>query len=81
MMTSAPIYAFMELVLPALSTIFTPSHRLLSLITMVEIMIRDERGINPVTMTIKSRKEIGGTGDKIFENKTDLNPLPHNAAF
>ena len=53
-MASAPIHAFLEFFLPVLCTIFFPSHWLLSDITIVETINRDERGMSPVAMTIIS---------------------------
>ena len=48
---SAPIHAFL---IPALYTIFFPSHWLLSHKTIVEKTDSSETGMNPVTMTIIS---------------------------
>ena len=56
--TSAPIHVFLEFFLSALCTIFFLSHRLLSHIMIIEATGRDERGMNPVAMTIiNPRKE------------------------
>ena len=58
MAATAPIHAFLELFKPVLSTIFFPSHWLLSHITIVETIDSSERGMNPVAMTIiNPRKE------------------------
>ena len=55
---SAPNHAFFELFLPALRTIFFPSHWLLTHLTIVETTDSGERWINPATMTIiNPRKE------------------------
>ena len=48
---SVPIPAFLEFFLPVLGTIFVPSHWLLSHITIVKTVDRDEKGMN-VAMTI-----------------------------
>ena len=54
---SAPVHAFLEFFLPVLSTIFSPSHWLLSHITIVQTMDSSEREMTPVTMTnIKPQK-------------------------
>ena len=45
---TAPIHAFLKV----LSTIFFPSHWMLSHITIVETMDSSERGMNPTAMTI-----------------------------
>ena len=51
--TSAPTHAFLEFFQQVFSTIFFPSHWLLSHITIVETMdSHGETGMNPVTMTI-----------------------------
>ena len=39
-------------VISAICTIFSPSHWLVSYITIVKTKDSDERGMNPVTMTI-----------------------------
>ena len=63
MAASAPIHAFPGVHLA--STIFFPSHWLLSHITIVETMDRGERGMNPVAMTIFSpRKEYWLSGER-----------------
>ena len=49
---SAPIHAFLKFFETALRTIFFLSHRLLFHITNVETMDGNERGMNPVAMTI-----------------------------
>ena len=57
-MGQCTIHAFLEFFQPVLSTIFFPSHWLLSLITIVETNDSGERGMNPVAMTIiNPRKE------------------------
>ena len=50
-MASAPIYAFPEVLLTVLRTIFFPRHWLLSDITIIKTMDSRERGMNSVTMT------------------------------
>ena len=59
MASSAPLYAFLEFLLPVHSTIIFPKHWLLSNMITVETMNMDERGINVIGMTvINPQKEI-----------------------
>ena len=50
----APIHFHLEFFLPVLHTVFSPSHWLLSHITMFETMDNGEKGMNPITVTIIS---------------------------
>ena len=52
MVANAPFHAFLEFYQPVVSTIFIPSHWLLSHSTIVETTDSSERVMNPVAMTI-----------------------------
>ena len=62
---SAPICAFLEFFEPVLRTIFSTSHWLVSLMTVVETTENGERGMNPVASTIiNPGKEYWPSGDQ-----------------
>ena len=64
MAASVLVQAFLDFLLPVLSTIFFPSHWLLSYITIIKTKVSGERGMNLFAMTIINPwKEIVQAGE------------------